>query len=378
MICNAHVRFFIISLLLTLFSYSQTTASLNARRLVKIVQAGRSGAGKLHRALRTSDARNRALSLEIGVNKYSLLHLATSPVSVDFLLASVRKQETEVFIGNKKEGIASGVVKYINIPDAQGRTPLHIAAAQSRHSVITRLLKEEVKSPKDINKTVPAANINACDYLGQVPLHYARKRQAAQILLTEHALVDAQDKKGRTPLHAAAADGCLEVVEELVSRGKARPEIKDQDGRTPLHLAALAGHCKVVCYLSDGCGAHADRCDTCDTKGLSTLHLAAVSNNVDLLSYLSRRIRDVNEVVDSCGQTPLHAAAAAGAMESVKYLVSQGASVLIDRSGRTPLEVASARGHKKIVTYLADLMSKNKIQEPRSYRPRSRAFSLFE
>ena len=99
------------------FVAAQPVYALSARRLIKIVQAGRSGAGKLHRALRTCEARNKALSLEVGEDKYSLLHLATSPVSVDFLLASVRKQKQEVYIGDKQEGVASGVIKYINIPD---------------------------------------------------------------------------------------------------------------------------------------------------------------------------------------------------------------------------------------------------------------------
>lgn len=366
-------------LLFSLFAQSfHSIQPLSSRRLVKIVKAGRSGAGKLQRVLRSTQARNQALSLEVGEHRRSLLHLAPSPVTIDFLLASARKQACEVSIGSKEQGLANSIIRYINIPDAHGLTPLHIATAECRSSVITRLLKEEVQSPQEKNKTIPAANINACDHFGRVPLHYARKKEAVKILLPEGALVDAQDKAGRTPLHVAAHNGDLSVVKELVEQGKASPEIKDQDGRTPLHLASFAGHSEVACYLVSGCGTCNARCDVADGKGLLPFHLAAMSNNVSLLSFLNKKVRDVNEVVDAQGQTPLHSAAAAGALNSVKFLVEQGASIVADRSGKTPLDSASAHGRKEIVSYLADLISKNKIRKPRVYEERSRSFSLFE
>jgi len=51
-----------------------------------------------------------------------------------------------------------------------------------------------------------------------------------------------------TPLHWAAANGHLSVVEYLVNQ-KADINAKDKDRWTPLHSAAEKGHLSVVEYL---------------------------------------------------------------------------------------------------------------------------------
>jgi len=53
---------------------------------------------------------------------------------------------------------------------------------------------------------------------------------------------------GKTPLHYAAQNGHLSIVEYLVNQ-KADRDAKNIDGKTPLHLAANNGHLSVVEYL---------------------------------------------------------------------------------------------------------------------------------
>src|SRR5690606_30146400 len=54
---------------------------------------------------------------------------------------------------------------------------------------------------------------------GQTPLHYAAAHncpKAAEILLRKGAAVHAEDKRGMTPLHAAAEQGHNAVIEKLL------------------------------------------------------------------------------------------------------------------------------------------------------------------
>lgn len=53
------------------------------------------------------------------------------------------------------------------------------------------------------------------------------------------------DKDGVTPLHIAAQEGHVDIVDYLLSN-QADPNIKNKDGETPLHLAAQEGHDKIV------------------------------------------------------------------------------------------------------------------------------------
>jgi hypothetical protein len=54
-------------------------------------------------------------------------------------------------------------------------------------------------------------------------------------------------------------------------------------------------------------------------------------------------------------RTPLHAAAIAGDLRLVQYLVSKGANVnALDRSGDSPAELAASRGNQQCLKYLED------------------------
>jgi ankyrin repeat protein len=60
--------------------------------------------------------------------------------------------------------------------------------------------------------------------------------------------VNAKDKKGRTPLHAAAANDYKEVCSFLIRKG-AKVNAKDKDGITPMKGAVLNGHKDVIAFL---------------------------------------------------------------------------------------------------------------------------------
>lgn len=58
----------------------------------------------------------------------------------------------------------------------------------------------------------------------------------ARVLIANGADVNATDKFGQTPLHAAVGSGRIDLVELLISRGAAI-NAKDGNGETPLQRA---------------------------------------------------------------------------------------------------------------------------------------------
>jgi ankyrin repeat protein len=120
------------------------------------------------------------------------------------------------------------------------------ACAASEVEVVRLLLqKKATMRPSGWTLGTPLHNVGSAalswaDEQRQTPASRAeRARHNAEIarLLIEHgAVVDARDKQGQTPLHAAARDGLVAVATVLVSKG-ADVNARDHYGRTPLWIA---------------------------------------------------------------------------------------------------------------------------------------------
>ena len=146
----------------------------------------------------------------------------------------------------------------INVADYDGRTPLHLAAAEGRAAVVKYFIEQE-------------ANLNPLDRWGGAPLDdaYQNFRQDVIQLLEDNGAVRSRDEDGFTWLsdddndqpHAQSADsegiieliwaaskGALTAIQRHVARGAGLTG-SDYDGRTPLHLAAAEGHESVVRFF---------------------------------------------------------------------------------------------------------------------------------
>ncbi|CEM16848.1 unnamed protein product [Vitrella brassicaformis CCMP3155] len=86
-------------------------------------------------------------------------------------------------------------------------------------------------------------------------IHYAAGRSSSvavfEVLLhNRHHLLNLKDGGGNTPLHLAAREGSVGVVEKFVEwGGKELLEARDNDGWTPLHRAAWNRHVDVVEWM---------------------------------------------------------------------------------------------------------------------------------
>ncbi|KAI9040280.1 ankyrin [Aspergillus affinis] len=118
----------------------------------------------------------------------------------------------------------------VNARDYEGITSLHLAAATSDFNTLQLIDK--------------GADIHVKTNQGRTALHdaaEARHSNTVGLLIEAYAAqlltVDDLSMKGRTALHEAARSGRYESVKLLLDAG-ARPDVCDRHGRTPLHAAA--------------------------------------------------------------------------------------------------------------------------------------------
>ncbi|XP_069871268.1 histone-lysine N-methyltransferase EHMT1 isoform X2 [Dipodomys merriami] len=156
----------------------------------------------------------------------------------------------------------------------------------------------------------------------------ARQGELQKVLLM---LVDGIDpnfkmehQNKRSPLHAAAEAGHVDICHMLVQAG-ANIDTCSEDQRTPLMEAAENNHLDAVKYLIKA-GAQVD---PKDAEGSTCLHLAAKKGHYDVVQYLlSNGQMDVN-CQDDGGWTPMIWATEYKHVELVKLLLSKGSDINI-------------------------------------------------
>jgi ankyrin repeat protein len=126
-----------------------------------------------------------------------------------------------------------------------GFTPLHLAAFFGHAETVALLLE----------RGADAETVSRHEFVKVTPLHSAVAQEGAEdvgtvnVLLERGAPVDAAVEGGHTPLHSAAANGNVPIVEALLSHG-ADPQASRNDGKTPLDLARQGGFDEVARLLS--------------------------------------------------------------------------------------------------------------------------------
>lgn len=233
--------------------------------------------------------------------------------------------------------------------DAYHKTELHYTASMGHTETVELLL--------NIGAPVDLANYAKCRALSCAAAGGHAK--TVILLLNRGASPIAQDECYKTALHHAAERGHNEGVKSLLNAiapidRTAALGLTDNIGRTAIYYAVGSGDVDTVLSLL----AYGAVLDVNDSNGKTLLHYAARSGHTEIVGLLfdripiSRRAR-LLEANDTNGRTALHLAAYHDYLDTVKFLLSCGASLeTTDKLGKTPLSSAQQRGFSTVATFL--------------------------
>nr|XP_009677402.1 PREDICTED: ankyrin repeat domain-containing protein 55 isoform X3 [Struthio camelus australis] len=239
----------------------------------------------------------------------------------------------------------------INTQDACGRTSLSLATYLGWLEGCVSLLRNGAK------QNIPDKN-------GRLPLHAATAEpdvRLLNVLLQQSNLseINHQDNEGMTSLHWAAFHNRPQHTHTLLQKG-ADLTLVDKDFKTALHWAVQSGN-RILCsiILDHYQGPLIINYD--DENGKTCMHIAAAAGYSDIISELAKVPECNLQALDVDDRTPLHWAAAAGKADCVHTLLELG----IDSSPRdinenTPLTYAVYCGH----TACIKLLSQESRSEP--------------
>ena len=257
--------------------------------------------------------------------------------------------------------------------------PYHLAAAQTDSILLKLLLANKV------------ATTNLPDALGRTPLHVAvmfNNIDNVAIFLSKGATADSSDSDGRTPLLLAAGQPRLDII-ELVAQGYGKASrwvrVVDKANRTPLHYAcsmdAKADSLEMISWLLAQGVEPSGR----DEDGRTPLHLSCLDSSpycedeVKLLLAARAQL----DVKDKDGSTPLHLCARLGEEKAAVQMIEHGASIdMPDGRGQTPIHLAARNDHEKLVQLLVQhsvRMTRDSLGlSPRDYAMRPRTHDLLK
>ncbi|KAH0563335.1 hypothetical protein GP486_002097 [Trichoglossum hirsutum] len=229
--------------------------------------------------------------------------------------------------------LSHGVVD-LSAADINGRTALHEAALHSWLPIVERLLQAGL-------------GVNARDNRGRTPFHDACRSNnpsdaVVQLLLSRNALHNIPDKDGHIPLHHAAEKDKIVVVTELAIHGS-NVDATDKRGRTPLHAACQSKRVSVS-MLNTLIKKHRASANPRDADGNTPLHLACQSAYTSdvILEALITGGANLDER-NSDEMTPLHILCQSRHTTAamLKVFVRHGADTsILDRYGKTAADYA--------------------------------------
>ncbi|MCK5238486.1 MAG: ankyrin repeat domain-containing protein [Candidatus Thorarchaeota archaeon] len=166
--------------------------------------------------------------------------------------------------------------------------------------------------------------------------------------------INAQEEDFRdTALHKASSAGHREVVEFLIENGADLLILNGVDF-TPLHLAARDGRLSIVQLILDKIGSVPERIlnDAIHVASMSVSSSEVIVRALD--DFRTKQVKPSTSSLESANASLLEASEK-GDIDTVVKVLSDGADPNIqDGRGMKPLLWAALRGHLEVVEYLLD------------------------
>ena len=188
--------------------------------------------------------------------------------------------------------------------------------------------------------------------------------EQVKLLISKGANVNAEDEEKKTPLHYAAETGQMEVVQLLVEAGA---DINAGEGKwTALHGAVYEGHRDIAeLLIQKGADVNIK-----DKNGHQPLFNAIWKRDLDTAELLITKGADVNAKGRN-GYQPLYNAVWKKDLDTVKLLITKGADVNAGEGKWTALHYAVDEGLRDIAELLiqkgANVNTKGKGYQPLYY-----------
>jgi len=141
--------------------------------------------------------------------------------------------------------------KDITAADLYGDTALHAAAATG-HADCVEILLESLQRSSDPQKNSKEVFADVKNNLGMTPCHLASDAACLEVLYRHNANLTCQDADLRSPLFVACAmnrEACAEFIVGCLDQVDASLLAKDRRGDTPLHAAACNGSTECLLLL---------------------------------------------------------------------------------------------------------------------------------
>lgn len=199
----------------------------------------------------------------------------------------------------------------INIQDARGLTPVHLAVSTNNIGALNKFIHTE------------GINVAIGDQQDFTPLMFAAERghlQAVDALLNSgESSINEWDEQGRTALNIAVRCGQADVVELLLSQANIAVNHTDHNHSTPLLLAVKLDSLDITQRLL----AHSDNeINTGDRRWRTPLRFAVERGDLAMINTLLASSRlDLNKS-DQRGASPFSVAVNTGKTEIVRAMLN--------------------------------------------------------
>lgn len=168
----------------------------------------------------------------------------------------------------------------------------------------------------------------------------------AEMLLQNHANINARDQYGCTPLILATVNYHPEMIKTLMSH-YLDPNIADNNGHTALMRATLVGY-------MEGFNLLISDLNTSQKNKGESLIIAASLGRLEMIGLLIKNHANIN-YKDRKGKTALMHAASNGHTKIVQELIDSGADLEAkDNKGRTALTIAKQKERTEIIEILKE------------------------